>query len=65
MIQQGQRLTLIDGEDDFLFRISETPSAYGTVNGKDWFCTTPNGLFVFGTDPETLTNERYFDARTC
>ena len=35
----------IEGEKDFLFRISQTPSSYGTVNNRDWFCTTPNGLF--------------------
>lgn len=42
---QGTRLTKIDGEEDFLYRIATTPGAYGSVNGKDWFCTTPNGLF--------------------
>lgn len=42
---QGIRLTKLDGEQDFLLRVSETPGAYGTANGKDWFCTTPNGLF--------------------
>lgn len=41
----GHRLEPIEGEPDFLLRISQTPGAYGTVNGKDWFCTTPNGLF--------------------
>ena len=41
---QGTRLTKIDGEEDFLWRIGETPGAYGSANGKDWFCTTPNGL---------------------
>jgi hypothetical protein len=40
----GTRLFKIDGEPDFLWRIAQTPGAYGT-NGKDWFCTTPNGLF--------------------
>lgn len=42
---QGIRLTKVDGEEDFLFRISKTPGAYGTVDSKSWFCTTPNGLF--------------------
>ncbi len=42
---QGSRLVKADGEVDFLFRISQTPGAYGTANGTDWFCTTPNGLF--------------------
>jgi hypothetical protein len=41
----GARLRPIEGEEDFLFRISETAGAYGTENGRDWFCTTPNGLF--------------------
>ena len=41
---QGTRLTKIEGEEDFLWRIYETPGAYGSVNGNDWFCTTPNGL---------------------
>lgn len=41
---QGTRLQKIEGESDFLLRISETPGAYGSANGKDWFCTTPNGL---------------------
>jgi hypothetical protein len=41
----GARLTKIDGEEDFLYRISKTSGAFGTENGKDWFCTTPNGLF--------------------
>ena len=42
---QGTRLRKVDGEEDFLFRVSETPGAYGSANGEDWFCTTPNGLF--------------------
>lgn len=42
---QGMRLKPIDGEEDFLLRISQTPGGYGSVNLKDWFCTTPNGLF--------------------
>lgn len=41
---QGTRLIKQEGEQDFLLRISETPGAYGTGNGKDWFCTTPNGM---------------------
>lgn len=41
---QGTRLLEQAGEPDFLFRIFETPGAYGTVNGKDWYATTPNGL---------------------
>lgn len=42
---QGIRLVKIEGEEDFLLRIAETPGAYGSANGRDWFCTTPNGLF--------------------
>jgi hypothetical protein len=42
---QGTRLTKIEGEDDYLYRIAQTPGAYGSADGKDWFCTTPNGLF--------------------
>jgi hypothetical protein len=41
---QGTRLIKDPGEQDFLWCISETPGAYGTGNGKDWYCTTPNGL---------------------
>jgi hypothetical protein len=41
---QGTRLHYQDGEPDFVWRISETPGAYGSANGKDWFCTTPNGM---------------------
>lgn len=41
---QGTRLYKIEGEEDFVLRIFQTPGAYGTVNGKDWFCATPNGL---------------------
>jgi hypothetical protein len=41
----GIRLRKTDSEKDFLLRISQTPLAYGTANGTDWFCTTPNGLF--------------------
>lgn len=41
---QGTRLTKVDGEEDFLLRMDKIPGAYGSVNGKDWFCTTPNGL---------------------
>lgn len=41
----GTRLTKIEGEDGFLYRIAQTPGAYGSADGKDWFCTTPNGLF--------------------
>ena len=40
---EGTRLYKIEGEEDFIWRIFQTPCAYGT-NGKDWFCTTPNGL---------------------
>lgn len=42
---QGARLIPVDGEEDFLLRISKTPGAYGTKNLKDWYCTTPNGMF--------------------
>lgn len=42
---QGQRLIKEPGEEDFLYRISQTPGAYGTANGKDYYATTPNGLF--------------------
>ena len=42
---QGNRLVKVGDEEDFLLRISQTPGAYGTANGADWFCTTPNGLF--------------------
>lgn len=42
---KGTRLTPIEGEPDFLWRISQTTGAYGTANRVDWFCTTPNGLF--------------------
>lgn len=41
---QGTRLYKQDGEPDFLLRIFNTPGAYGSANGKDWFCTTPNGM---------------------
>lgn len=41
---QGTRVTKEPGEPDFLLRIFETPGAYGTSNGKDWFCCTPNGM---------------------
>lgn len=41
---QGTRLHKQPGEPDFLLRLSEVPGAYGTGNGKDWFCTTPNGM---------------------
>lgn len=41
---QGTRLHKIDGEQDFVYRIFKTAGAYGTANGKDWFCTTPNGM---------------------
>ena len=41
---QGTRLHKQPGEPDFLLRISETPGAYGSANGRDWFCTTPNGM---------------------
>jgi len=41
---QGTRLHYQPGEPDFVWRISETPGAYGSANGKDWFCTTPNGM---------------------
>ncbi len=40
---QGQRLRKEDDEEDFLLRIAKTPGAYGSANGKDWFCCTPNG----------------------
>ena len=43
---QGIRLYKIDGEEAFHWRISQTPCAYGSSDGKHWFCTTPNGLFV-------------------
>ena len=42
---QGIKLTKVEGEEDFLWRIASTPLSYGTGNGKDWYCTTPNGLF--------------------
>lgn len=45
MTTQGALLTKTDGEDDFLLRISSIHGGYGTENKKDWFCTTPNGLF--------------------
>ena len=41
---QGTRLMKIEGEEDFLWRMAKMAGAYGTANGKDWFCTTPNGL---------------------
>ena len=41
---QGQRLHKRDDEDDFLYRVFTTPGAYGSVDGKSWFCCTPNGL---------------------
>lgn len=41
---QGIRLHKIEGEEDFLWRIFQTPGAYGSSDGKNWFCTTPNGL---------------------
>ena len=42
---QGTRLTKIDGEGDFLYRIAITNGAYGGDDKSGWFCTTPNGLF--------------------
>lgn len=41
---QGQRLHKVEGEEDFLWRIFQTPGAYGSPDGKTWFATTPNGL---------------------
>ncbi|HPN01708.1 MAG TPA: DUF6527 family protein [Methylotenera sp.] len=41
----GKRLYREDGEENFLNRIFNTHGSYGTANGKDWFCSTPNGLF--------------------
>ena len=45
MMLQGTRLTYVEGEEDFAWRVASTPGAYGTRNGVDWYCTTPNGLF--------------------
>lgn len=42
----GIRLERLAGEIDFLYRISKTQGAYGTDNGKDWYATTPNGLYA-------------------
>lgn len=54
---QGERLHKIDGEEDFLYRIAKNPGAYGTANGKDWFCTTPNGLFGSLIQHEVIEHE--------
>lgn len=40
---KGHRLYEIEGEADFVFRIFETPCAYGKRNNV-WYCSTPNGL---------------------
>jgi hypothetical protein len=40
----GTRLHYQPVEPDFVWRIAETPGAYGSANGRDWFCTTPNGM---------------------
>lgn len=42
---EGIRLIPSPDEENFLFRIARTPGAYGSPDGKEWFCTTPNGLF--------------------
>lgn len=42
---QGTRLIKVEGEEDFLWRIAEMPGSYGSADGVNWFCTTPNGLF--------------------
>lgn len=42
---QGTRLTRIEGEEDFRYRIAKMPGAYGSPDDKSWLCTTPNGLF--------------------
>lgn len=41
---QGTRLFKTEEDDDFIYTISKTSGAYGTIDGKDWFCNTPNGL---------------------
>lgn len=43
----GKRIRLVEGESvgDLLDRIAFDPGAYGSADGKDWFCCTPNGLF--------------------
>ena len=40
----GQRIHFDTADDDFIYRVLTTPGAYGTANGRDWFCCTPNGL---------------------
>lgn len=43
----GERLYLVEGEPDFLYRIFKQPGAYGGVVDGDhihWYATTPNGL---------------------
>lgn len=40
---QGQRLYETEGEEDFVFRIFETPGSYGK-HADTWYCSTPNGL---------------------
>jgi len=40
----GTRLSYVEGEEDFVWRIASTNGAYGSRNGKDWYGTTPNGL---------------------
>jgi len=42
---QGTRLHKSKGVTDLPYRISLIPGAYGSDNGKDWYCCTPNGLF--------------------
>lgn len=41
---KGQRLHPEPDEEDFIWRVFQTPGAYGTPDGKQWYCTTPNGL---------------------
>lgn len=42
---QGTRLfETKDDDEDFIWKIAKTPGSYGTINGRDWFCSTPNGL---------------------
>lgn len=43
---KGTRLYAEPEEEDFLYRVSTTPGAYGvSSSGQTWYCTTPNGLF--------------------
>lgn len=53
----GMHLHYIEGEEDFLWRIASTPGAYGSRNGTDWYCTTPNGLFGDISKHEVIENE--------